>query len=216
LGCDSWAALFAVVAGPGAGQGNTNCDSTADSNSLFDCWFNLPNGAAECLALGDAPADCGVQTSECDPAGCTADLEDPISWSYTNNGESGTDYIVVCFAPLDVEEVDTLENAVDAALSAQQLQVMQDNPTEDEVQELIDFWENSEVGCDVVTKTWIDPTPVPVPTRVPSIGPLLGGVLIGPSNNNPSQSQQGQQQVAGVQQAIGEIRPPNTGDAGLR
>jgi hypothetical protein len=91
--------------------------------------------------------------------------------------------------------------------------------TDEEIEDLIEFWE-TQMGCDLVTKTWIDPTPTPSLTPEPELV-RRSGVNIGPvlaaADAERRARQESQQQVAGVQQqAGGPIRPPNTGDGGLR
>jgi hypothetical protein len=196
LPCEQWFPFFVVIAGPGEGENSTGCDIFEEDSEA--CFMEL----VECLFLEADPEECHPDADSCNPAGCVADLGDPISWTYRNDGEPGTDYIAACSFPVGFEATFPPEQFL-----AQSLQVEGEDPIDEELAALIE--EIEEQGCDVVTKTWVDPAPTPRP----SLGPLLGGVIIG------GNSQVGQQtQPAPVQQqaAPTAIRPPSTGDAGLQ
>jgi hypothetical protein len=206
IGCDQWTALFFIIEGPGAGQDNlADCDPTSSGSEFDECVL----GVSECLAFDADPEECGIQSSECNPEGCTADFEESNSWLYENSGDAGTDYIVVCLTPFDVAEAFTQQTNALFRAREQQLLVQQDGP--DDIETIVEEWESS--GCDVVTKTWIEP-PRREKTRRTGVnlGPLLAA-----ADAERRALQQPAEQVAGVQQqAGGPIRPPNTGDGGLR
>jgi hypothetical protein len=208
--CLGWIGFFAVVAGPGAGETNLPCDAEAGNEELANC---ISDVFFECLLFGESPADCGIDDSGCDPSDCVSQLDDPVSWTYQNAGESGTDYIVVCMLPMLEEPIPAIQELFEAR--GQQTAQL----TDEEIEDLIEFWE-TQMGCDLVTKTWIDPTPTPSLTPEPELV-RRSGVNIGPvlaaADAERRARQESQQQVAGVQQqAGGPIRPPNTGDGGLR
>jgi hypothetical protein len=202
LDCDDWLAIFIVADGPGEGESNLVCNFL-DADELEECLDELE----ECVFESSNPEECLVEGDECDPEGCVADLDDPISWTYENNGDDGTDTIAVCLIPIFDEQ-----EALTSLLESRSQQVMQQALTDEEIDQLEDQ------GCDIVTKTWVDPepTPTPVATVRPNIAAALSGALGGGRNNA---AEQAAAQAAAQQQAAaaaGAIRPPSTGDAGLR
>jgi hypothetical protein len=205
--CDGdWIVFFIVLSGPGSGDGNIGCGGTAEDVS--DCL----NDVFLCLFLnGNEPDECGVNDSGCSTPDCLVEPGQSISWTYQNNGTAGTDYIAVCMFPdTFLEQV----RAEQAPLSQLQSDLVQEDgtPTPDEdLEELIAILE--EEGCDVVQKTWVER---PAREEVRRTGVNIGPVLAAADAERRAR-QQGEQQVAGVQQqAGGPIRPPNTGDGGLR
>jgi hypothetical protein len=195
---EEWFGVFLIFAGPDEGEGNLDCSAIFDEECLVALF--------ECLEPGGDPDDCEVSTTECNPSSCAADFGESITWTFQNNGSSGTDYIAVCMAGTptimdgigETAHVLQQENEVDN----------EDSLTQDEIDAIIEEFES--IGCDVVTKTWKDP-----PQRQQAgagggnIGPILAGA-------DAERREREAQAAAAAQQAAGAIRPPNTGDAGLR
>jgi hypothetical protein len=210
--CDGdWIALFMILSGPGTGDGNIGCSGTAAEVTL------CLNEVFSCLFLdGNEPDECGVDDSGCSTPDCLIEPGDSLSWTYQNNGTAGKDYIVVCMFPeIFLETVGTEQ----APLRQPQSQLVQQEGTpgpDEDLQNLID--QLVQFGCDAVTKTWIDPTPTPPATAEPvrRTGVNIGPVLAAADAERRAREQAEQQAASLQQQAGGPIRPPNTGDGGLR
>jgi hypothetical protein len=162
----------------------------------------------------DGPNQGKHSDHDCDPGpACVAAPATPISWTYVGTGGPGTDTIEVCLlSEATVSETvasmtsiieDPQEGAgmsVDEFLAA----VNQELGTDyDELQDLI---------CQQVTKIWVAPEKDTQQDR-PNIGAGLSGLFAG------SQAQKQPTAVAPSAQAPATsttIRPPNTGDGGLR
>jgi len=136
---------------------------------------------------------------ECEPSCFEPDEDGEISWTYQSNGIAGTDVIQVCQSVLSVLPI---------------LLPTQEEPTDDEFERIIVEAINRALGthyesiedalCETVTKTWQEP-------QRPNIGAGLSGLFQGPPTALPTAPA-----PAAVAPAQTTIRPPSTGDAGLK
>ena len=201
--CDGdWIAFFIVISGPGSGDGNIGCGGTGEELSsclaeIFTCLF----------VDGDEPDECGVDDSGCSTPDCLIQPSQSISWTYQNNGAAGTDYIAVCMFPEAFLQVAKAEQVPLSQLPSRVVQPGATPTPDDDLQDLISILEAE--GCDVVQKTWTAlPSRVEVRRNGAGIGPVLAGA--------DAELRAREQQATAAQQASGPIRPPNTGDGGLR
>ena len=145
-----------------------------------------------------------------------------VTWTYLSNGDAGIDYIQVCL----IEDNPLIDQLLTAAAEETGL-------TKDEVAAMLAVSGQSahdteinepepDEGCDIVSKVWVDPTPTPTatppviedearPSR-PNIGAGLSGLFAGQPTALPTAVGPASAPVAPSQ----TIRPPSTGDAGLR
>jgi hypothetical protein len=183
--------MFLVIDGPNSG-----------ANSLFDCGNLDDQDELEDCAI-DQLEDCGPQSLEelieclddgdCSPS-CFGSGDDTVSWTYRSNGEEGTDTIIVC--AFDVEF---------AQLGVQQL--------DDELMEELEVLE--ELGCDVVSKEWVEEDDEEK-ERVPNVGGIFAGDLDAAQRNRERARASAVVAATPRPAAAAPIRPPSTGDAGMR
>jgi len=170
------------------------------------CEEGLPDTADEALPIVVFEVVAGPNTGlssfddgECEPSCAYPDDDDQIAWTYQSNGIPGTDVIQVCQDPI--------------ALLAPILLPTQEAPTEEEFEKIIVEAINRALGtnfrsiedalCQEVTKTWQEP-------QRPNIGAGLSGLFAGQPTALPT---------APAPVAVAPsttIRPPSTGDAGLK
>ncbi|HEX5139351.1 MAG TPA: hypothetical protein VFX19_00275 [Dehalococcoidia bacterium] len=151
---------------------------------------------------------------DCDPGpACVAAPGSPISWTYIGTGGPGTDTIEVCM--LTEETVDeTVASMASIIEDPQDGAGMSVDEFLDAVNEELgtDYTDLQELICQQVTKTWVAPQTDNQQQR-PNIGAGLSGLFAG------SQAQKQPTAVVPAAQAPAistTIRPPNTGDGGLR
>jgi hypothetical protein len=152
------------------------------------------------------------QDGVCEPSCESFSTDFEYDWTYDSNGAAGTDVIEVCIggeAPSS-EEIAQIEGG---PLEELLLGVINDTLGGDYYRSVFDFF------CQTVEKTWIENTPTPEPTEkpreriersVPNIGAGLSGLFAGQPTPLPTAAAPA---PAAPSQGI---RPPNTGDAGLR
>ena len=192
--------------------------------------FCLPAAAAPgenvFFEVIDGPNDGKQSDGDCGPDQddlCFVTPPDSISWTYRGTGGPGTDTIQFCLmmAPTIEESKAVMSNAITTFAS-------QMGMTEAEVVDMLEPEDSvsaaAEVdpGCVGVTKTWEAPTPTPTatpqvieddarPSR-PNIGAGLSGLFAGQPTALPTAVGPASAPLTPSQ----TIRPPSTGDAGLR
>jgi hypothetical protein len=157
----------------------------------------------------------------CEPSCVAPPIEGlEVSWTYTSNGVAGTDVIEVCMGGFDPEfpEVIPLPPVGGGSLSVAGL-------LPDEYATLEEIFLNvlnetlgtdhetlEEFLCQEVEKTWVVPEPEvredPIRPRPPNIGAGLSGLFAGQPTPLPT--------TAAPAAPSPVIRPPSTGDAGLK
>ena len=147
-----------------------------------------------------------------------------VTWTYSGDGGPGIDYIQVCLIETD-PLIDQLLTAAaeETGLTKDQVAAMLAVRGQSEHDIEINEPEPDE-GCDIVSKVWVEPTPTPTPTVTPqviedaarpsrpNIGAGLSGLFAGQPTALPTAVGPAPAAVAPSQ----TIRPPSTGDAGLR
>jgi hypothetical protein len=256
-------AFFLVIAGPNSGANSlfscegltfeecndvlVDCENSQVDCPAFICLID-PSfcGADECetaptfedlvecvvLFCTDNPEECG-DLGDCDPVFCVSPEGEDVEWTYRSNGDTGTDSILVCGLPLDVET--DLASQLSFIQGNQQL-ITDQQFSEEELTEEEEAVIEDETGCEVVEKKWVDEeeererptrTPTPTPTRTPTPTPTItptsqpgrAAVIdaILPSQRATATPTQAPAIAQPQQQAAPSIvRPPNTGGAGLR
>ena len=143
----------------------------------------------------------GVCLPSCNDPGA-----DEVSWTYTSNGVAGTDVIRVCaddifiFLPTLLEE---MQSEVSPAATLEELEEALLDALGDVFGD--DFESEEDLFCETATKTWVDPV-----QQRPNIGAGLSGLFAGQPTALPT---------APAPAAVAPsttIRPPSTGDAGLK
>lgn len=181
--------LFEVIEGPNAGQhSDGNCGPNGDEL----CYIAFPG--------------------------------ESISWTYTSNGVPGIDYIQVCPLEIILPPTDQLlaQAAEETGMSVQELANILSVRAQQEG-ELPEINEpEPEEDCDIVSKVWLAPTPEPTPDptsepreRIERSVPNIGAGLSGLFNGQPTALPGAATAVAPAATSQ-TIRPPSTGDAGLR
>jgi len=158
----------------------------------------------------------------CEPLSCDIpDENDQVGWTYQSNGVAGTDEIEVCVNPFgDIPEIPDLQFGGGGVSTAQEI------PEEfEELAEILTNVLNETLGtdheffveffCQTVEKTWIENTPTPQPQNTaapsrPNIGAGLSGLFAGQPTALPTAP------APAAVAPSATIRPPSTGDAGLR
>jgi hypothetical protein len=128
------------------------------------------------------------------------------SWTYQSNGIAGTDVIDVCVGEVPPEDSLPTEGGMVEELL---VDVINDTLGGDYYDSIEDFF------CQTVEKTWVAPTATPQPQNTtapsrPNIGAGLSGLFAGQPTALPTATA-----PAAVAPST-TIRPPSTGDAGLR
>lgn len=142
--------------------------------------------------------------NDCEPSCSFPDANNQISWTYRSNGVPGTDTILVC--TLEGDDIDQTLELLDLVLD-------EINVTEDDFIDLLnegldEHYANLEdIFCSTVTKTWVQPQN----NQRPNIGAGLSGLFAG---GGPAATPVAPAAVAPSTNTT--IRPPNTGDGGLR
>jgi hypothetical protein len=146
------------------------------------------------------------EDGECDPSCTETDSDNEISWTYQSNGVAGTDIIRVCGGTL--LEPDTIFGDVNASqLTEEELLALLEEIFLDAINDELgsDYESLDELECQEVEKTWVDPV-----QQRPNIGAGLSGLFAGQPTALPT---------APAPAAVAPsttIRPPSTGDAGLK
>ena len=249
-----WFAFFMVISGPNGGQNSVLPCEEGDEECfiLFVCLLE-PGLCNPCdIGLCDiCDIACDIEECEeefqgdcplftCDPFPCIADDSEPISWTYRSNGQTGTDWILVCASEAELRPV-LFENlqALGGILGPQfGVSPQFHEPPPGDVLE--DF---EAAGCDIVFKTWEDEdeddesptrtptatatkTPTSTPTITPTSQPSRLGVVdaIFPSQRATSTPVPAAAVAPAAppapapqqQTAPAVVRPPSTGDGALR
>jgi hypothetical protein len=196
-GNESWALLFEVISGPNQGQ-NSLCESDdfePCESDIEECLLSLPNDEEdldECLA-----------EATCDP-GCVGSGDETVTWTYESNGKSGTDVIAVCGTVFSIE-------TRSLGVSISQILPLPDEDLDELIEELED------AGCDIVLKEWVDDDEDEDDEGPP---PNVGGIFAGDLDAAQRNRERARASVAPATApppaAAAPIRPPSTGDAGLR
>src|SRR5688500_14958047 len=146
-----------------------------------------------------------------------------VTWTYLGDGGAGIDYIQVCLI-MDNPQVDLLLTAAAAETGLTRDEVVSLLSVSGQSQHDLEINEpEPDEGCDIVSKVWVEPTPTPTPTATPqpentaapsrpNIGAGLSGLFAGQPTALPTAVGPASAPVAPSQ----TIRPPSTGDAGLR
>jgi hypothetical protein len=163
-------------------------------------------------------------TTDCDPS-CTGNGDAQVSWSYVSTRQ-GTDRIRVCVLPFD-GDIDDIPPGEEEFI----LDIIEEaaGMTFESLAEVID------ATCETVTKTWLDPTatstttptPLVTPTVTPTVDasrPNVGGAIVGVITSRSVEERQASRPGAVPTTAAGAgaaggtvaVRPPSTGDGGLR
>jgi len=176
-------------------EGDSNPIGPADHNLVN---FEIVSGPNAGLHSDTS----GVCSPSCDEP--NEDLE--VSWTYQSNGTAGTDVIEVCF-----EEIEGIPEELGGndLLAEILVNVLNETLGGDYYDSFEDFF------CQTVEKTWIENTPTPQPQNTaapsrPNIAAGLSGLFAGQPTALPT---------APAPAAVAPsttIRPPSTGDGGLR
>ncbi len=145
----------------------------------------------------------------CDPVNCVRDRNDQVSWTYMSNGVPGTDEIEVCDAlSLVPDSLFRDELSASSHLTPEELEALVVQAFLDAINDEFDsdYESEEELFCQTVTKTWVEQ-----PQRPPSIGAGLSGLFQGQPTALPTAPA-----PAAVAPASTTIRPPSTGEAGLK
>jgi len=146
------------------------------------------------------------EDGECEPSCTETNADNEISWTYPSNGVAGTDIIRVCGSTLF--EPDTILGDVNSSqLTEEELLALLEEIFLDAINDELgsDYESLDELECQEVEKTWVDPV-----QQRPNIGAGLSGLFAGQPTALPT---------APAPAAVAPsqtIRPPSTGDAGLR
>ena len=146
----------------------------------------------------------------CDPSCDEPDEDLEVAWTYQSNGIAGTDVIEVCWGGEGPPEESF---PTDGALSELLVEVINETLGAEYYESAEDFF------CQTVEKTWVAPTATPQPEDTaeparpsrPNIGAGLSGLFAGQPTALPTAPA-----PAAVAPTQTTIRPPSTGDAGLR
>jgi hypothetical protein len=190
---EDWALLFEVIEGPNEGE-NSLCEDPDDflscEEDIADCLMSqqLDEDIDECLA-----------EASCDP-GCAGSGDETVQWTFRSNGESGTDVIVVCGLVTSLQPRSL-------GVGIQQIRGDED----EDIDELIEEFE--EAGCDVLFKDWV--TDDDEDERVTNPGGVFAGD-VGAAQRNRERARASVAAAATPRPAEASVRPPSTGDAGLR
>jgi hypothetical protein len=216
-----WIAFFFVIDGPNF---NTTSIEECTVDELQICLLFCAVVPDQCTFLG------------CNPSDCTGEGDDTVSWTYQSNGQPGTDLIAVC--AVEEEEID--ENSAPAGtsqLTEQELADLIADLEEDGCDIVSKGWIGARDGsipdedpCDLRGDMCPTATPTPTPTATgtpvtsptatatpdnPNVGAIFGGNLGGVGAGRALE-QQAAAAAAAAQPPPSAVRPPNTGDAGLR
>jgi hypothetical protein len=165
-----------------------------------------PSDAEFAIISGPNAGLSSVEDGVCEPVDCVRDANDQVSWTYESNGITGTDVIEVC-ATFIPELIFPRDNVTATS------HLTQEELTELFVEAFVkaineefdtDFENEDEFTCQEVSKTWEEP-------RRPNIGAGLSGLFQGQPTALPTAPV-----PAAVAPASTTIRPPSTGEVGLK
>jgi hypothetical protein len=201
-GDGDWLLLFAVEFGP-----NEGANSLCGDDDFITCEEDI----SDCLGLviigpgiEDELEEC-LPDADCDPS-CFGSGNDTVRWTYRSNGDEGEDVIVVCALDLEFEGLPGVLGQIGAL----------QNDLPEEILEEIEFLEE-ELGCDAVFKEWVeDDEDEDDDGPPPNVGGIFAGDLDAAQRNRERARASVAPATAPPPAAAAPIRPPSTGDAGLR